>query len=54
MRAIICKKCSLPDVLEMADVPKPIPKANEVLIKVMASTVNSADIRVRAWWSMDS
>lgn len=47
MKAIFCKKYGSPDVLEMADMPKPIPKANEVLIKVMATAVNSADVRVR-------
>lgn len=47
MKAIICKKYGPPNVLEMADVPKPKPKADEVLIKIMATAVNSADVRVR-------
>lgn len=48
MKAIICTKYGPPDVLELADMPKPRPKDNEVLIKIMASAVNSGDVRVRA------
>ena len=48
MKAIICTKYGAPEeVLKIVDVEKPLPKDNEVLIKIMASTVNSADVRVR-------
>lgn len=47
MRAIIYKKFGSPKVLELANMEKPTPKDNEVLIKVHASTVTSADCMMR-------
>lgn len=47
MKAIICKKYGPPNVLELVDLPKPKPNSNQVLIKIIATTVNSADVRVR-------
>lgn len=37
-----------PDVLQLKDVDKPIPKQHEVLIKIFATTVTSADCRLRS------
>src|SRR6188472_2479040 len=48
MRAYVCTKYGPPEVLELRDVPKPMPKDDEVLIKVRATTVNSGDWRVRS------
>jgi NADPH:quinone reductase-like Zn-dependent oxidoreductase len=47
MKAMYCKKYGGPEVLELKDVPKPVPRDNEILIKNMASAVNSGDVRVR-------
>ena len=47
MKAVYCKKYGGPEVLELKDVPKPVPRDNEILIKNMASAVNSGDVRVR-------
>jgi len=47
MKAVVCKKYGSPEVLKLMEVPKPIPKRNEVCIKIKATAVNSADIRVR-------
>ena len=41
MKAVICTKYGPPDVLQLQEVPKPVPKDNEVLIKVHAASVTS-------------
>lgn len=43
MRAVINTRYGSPDVLEIRQVPKPEPKAGEVLIKVHATTVSRTD-----------
>jgi NADPH:quinone reductase-like Zn-dependent oxidoreductase len=47
MKAIVYKKYGSPNVLELLDIEKPIPKANEVLIRVFATTVTAADCMMR-------
>ncbi|QAY73679.1 NAD(P)-dependent alcohol dehydrogenase [Agromyces protaetiae] len=48
MRAAIHRRFGGPDVLTVADIPTPAPRAGEVLIRVHASTVSAADRRSRA------
>jgi NADPH:quinone reductase-like Zn-dependent oxidoreductase len=43
MRAFIWEKYGAPETLRMAEVEKPAPKAEEVLVKVLAASVNPAD-----------
>ncbi len=47
MKAIVCSKYGPPEVLELNEVEKPIPKSNEVLIRVIATTVHIGDTKVR-------
>ncbi len=48
MKAAIHTKYGPPEVVQIKEVPKPQPKANEVLIKVHASTVNRTDCGFRS------
>ncbi len=47
MKAVICNNYGTPDVLTIAEVEKPTPAENEVLIRIEATAVNSADWRLR-------
>jgi NADPH:quinone reductase-like Zn-dependent oxidoreductase len=47
MKAIICTRYGPPEVLQPAEVPKPVPLDNQVLIRIHATTCHIGDVRVR-------
>lgn len=47
MKAIVHKKYGPPDELQLLEVEKPVPKENEVLIKIHATTVTTTDCNAR-------
>ena len=47
MKAIVYAEYGAPDVLQIQELEKPVPKDNEVLIKIFAATVSSEDCTFR-------
>jgi NADPH:quinone reductase-like Zn-dependent oxidoreductase len=48
MKAVTYDRYGGPDVVTLSEVPKPSPKPNEVLIRILATTVSSGDWRARS------
>lgn len=48
MRAAVYERYGAPEVVAIRDVPMPSPKANELLVRIHATTVSSGDWRMRS------
>ncbi|MGH8818474.1 MAG: alcohol dehydrogenase catalytic domain-containing protein, partial [Achromobacter pestifer] len=47
MKAIVLKSFGGPDSFELCEVPKPVPRAGQVLVRVHATSINPLDYQVR-------
>jgi NADPH:quinone reductase-like Zn-dependent oxidoreductase len=47
MRAVVYTRFGAPEVLRLVEVPTPIPKPDEVLVRIHAATVTSAESGMR-------
>ena len=48
MRAVVHDRYGPPEVLRLEDVERPVPKEDEVLVRIHATTVNRTDCHIRA------
>ena len=47
MKAVVVHQNGGPEVLKFEDAPRPQPKDDEILIRVMAAAVNPVDVAIR-------
>ncbi len=48
MKAILCTHYGGPETLQFGQVPDPLPREDEILVRIKAAAANSADVRTRS------
>lgn len=48
MKAVVCERYGDPDVLQLREIPRPVAKSNQIMVRVMASPVTSGDLKMRS------
>ena len=49
MKAAVCTKYGGPNTVKIREIAKPVPKDNEILVKIMATTVVPGDCKIRSF-----